>query len=252
MPSPRLVTLARALSKLGIASRSEARALIEAGRIRVGGRPVRDPDRWLDPDRERIELDGRPLVRATPSWFMLHKPVGCVTTRSDERGRVTVRDLLPPGLPFVSPVGRLDMDSSGLLLLTNDTLLAARIAGPDSGCPKVYEVVLDAPLRPADLAAFAAGFELEGARLRPVRVRVDPARPERVRLTLTEGRNRQIRRMCAARGREVLALHRIAIGTLRLGALEAGAVRPLTEAEVRALRVAAGGEPTPRRPRRAG
>jgi len=242
-PAPR-VTLARALSKLGVLSRTQARAAIAAGRVAVDGSIERDPDRWLDPAGAVIELDGVRAERTERCYLAMHKPVGVVTTRADERGRRTVYELLPDGLPFVSPVGRLDRDSSGLLLFTNDTQLADAISGPRGHVPKVYEVDLDAPLGERDAARFAAGMELDGELLLPVAVAFADARDRRrAVLTLREGKNRQIRRMAAACGRTVERLHRVAIGPVRLADLAAGAVRVLAPDELAALCAVAAVDP---------
>lgn len=229
------MTLARALSKLGILSRTQARAAILAGRVSVDRVTERDPDRWVDPDRGSIELDGRRAGKQATVYFALHKPAGVITTRADERGRRTVYDLLPADLPWMFPVGRLDLDSSGLLLLTNDTQLADAVASSES-VAKVYDVTFDAPLTAADRQQFAAGMTLaDGTALLPVGVELLATDGTRALLTLREGRNRQIRRMAKDRGREVVRLHRLALGPLQLGELPAGALRPLTPAEVAAL-----------------
>lgn len=231
------VTLARALSKLGVLSRTQAAAAIAAGRVTVGGRVTRNPDRWVDPDRGNIALDGRVVTRQERVYLAMHKPAGVVTTRADERHRRTVYDLLPEDTPWVSPVGRLDLDSSGLLLLTNDTQLGEKITGPAGELAKVYEVTFDAPLTEDDVARFRKGLVLpDGTALQPVDVAL-PRRsdPTFARLTLREGKNRQIRRMAQACGRTVLRLHRVAIGRVALGDLAEGAVRRLTVTEVRAL-----------------
>jgi 23S rRNA pseudouridine2605 synthase len=234
---PHQVTLARALSKLGVLSRTQAREAILAGRVEVGGRVERDPDRWLDPDRAAIRLDGTRVQRQAAVWLALHKPVGVVTTRSDERGRRTVYDLLPPGTPWVGPVGRLDQDSSGLLLLTNDSQLAEAVTGPAQKLPKVYEVDLDRPLSDAAVARFRAGMTLaDGTVLQPVEVGFPhEGDASRIVLVLREGRNRQIRRMAADCGLDVLRLHRVAIGPIALGDLPVARARPLNAGEVEAL-----------------
>lgn len=230
------VTLARALSKLGLLSRTQARAAILAGRVSVDGREERDPDRWIDPDRGRIELDGTVATRQAVVWFALHKPVGVITTRSDERGRKTVYDLLPDGMPWVFPVGRLDLESSGLLLITNDTRVANAAISPDTGLAKLYDVTVDAPLPAAAIARFGAGGALaDGTALRPVGIEARNPEGTRLWITLHEGKNRQIRRMVADCGREVLRLHRLAIGPIELGDLPEGRIRPLTAAERSAL-----------------
>jgi 23S rRNA pseudouridine2605 synthase len=237
----RVVSLERAVSKLGIASRVEARALVAAGRVRVGGAVVRDPGRRVDPARDRIRIDGRPARAAPAAYWMLHKPIGCVTTRRDTRGRPTVYDVLPRNLPFLAPVGRLDLESSGLLLFTNDTQLAARLTDPRAHVAKVYAVTLDAPITAAAAHRLAAGVELDGRPTLPAAVELvggDPA--SRLRITLVEGRNRQVRRMLAGVGRTVVALHRERIGPLALGRLAAGEARALRAPEIAALRTAAG------------
>jgi 23S rRNA pseudouridine2605 synthase len=168
-------------------------------------------------------------------YLALHKPAGVVTTRRDPEGRPTVHDLLPPGLGHVFAVGRLDKDSAGLLLLTSDTRWAEGIAAPGGQVEKTYRAELDRPLSQAEADLLAAGIELAGSRTLPCRVQPVAGRPRAADLVLREGRNRQVRRMLAAVGREVRALTRIRIGTLELGALAPGASRPLTAAEVAAL-----------------
>ncbi len=235
------VTLARALSKLGVLSRSQARAAILAGRVAVDGRVSRDPDRWVEPERG-LTLDGQPVQRQRAVTFAFHKPVGVVTSRADERGRRTVYDLLPPGMPWLFPIGRLDLDSSGLLLLSNDTQLGAALTGPTSATVKVYDVTFDRALTDAQLAPFRAGMQLpDGTHLLPVRVRLVEAEGGlRAIVKLREGRNRQIRRMAEAIGRNVVRLHRTAVGPVALGDLAEGALRPLTAAEMEGLRRARG------------
>jgi pseudouridine synthase len=171
-----------------------------------------------------------------------------VTTRRDPEGRPTVYALLPPDVPFVGPVGRLDLDSSGLLLLTNDTQLAAFLTAPDSHVEKVYEVELDAPVDAIQAARLEAGIVVLGRRTLPARVELGSPAPSRaLRITLVEGRNRQVRRMVASLGREVVRLHRVRIGPLVIEGLGEGRARRLRPVEVEALAALRLG----RRPRRA-
>ena len=226
------VTVARALSKLGAASRARARELIAAGEVTVNGHPVTNPGAWLDPREDRLAILGRPVRPGDSVYLMMHKPRGVITTRSDERGRATVYELLPAEPQGVFPVGRLDKDTSGLLLFTNDTRFGESVTNPLSRTGKTYRVVLDRPLRDEDGREIASGMILkDGTRLRPAMIVQDRA-PGSYLMTITEGRNRQIRRMCVDLGYDVAALERIGIGGVELGALPEGAVRALTEEEV--------------------
>ncbi len=230
----RRVHLHRALSKLGWGSRGQAWDWIRAGEVRVDGRVVTDPLTWVDLDRQHITRGGKEPPSAVRVVLALHKPRGVVTTRSDERGRRTVYDLLPPGLPWVFPAGRLDADSEGLLILTSDAQLATRLTDPAHHVPKTYHVTINGEPTEDELRRLRDGIELDDGLTRPAEVRV-PERGGRrsvVEMVLTEGRNRQIRRMWAALGRRVKRLVRVAIGGLEMGDLAAGACRELTEAEV--------------------
>jgi 23S rRNA pseudouridine2605 synthase len=245
-PAPRGHGLARCLSKLGFASRADAARLVAAGRVTVGGRVIRDPDRRTDPARETIAVDNRPVRAVQPIYLAMHKPVGPITTWSDERGRRTVYDLLPPLASWVFPVGRLDAETSGLLLFTNDTRVGEALTGARYRVEKRYEVLARGVLAEEDIARLRAGIEIAGEggeRLRtlPARCEVLERRPGATRLSLAirEGKNRQVRRMLAALGHPVLALHRTHVGPVALGALAPGATRPLTAEEVRALRALA-------------
>ena len=233
----RKVSLARALSKLGFTSRSQARPLIESGRVSVNGRCIRNPEVRVDPDREVIRVDNRLIRPAAPVYLMMHKPKGVVTTRSDERERKTVYDLLGEEGQWLFPVGRLDKETSGLLLLTNDTQWGNRIAAPSSKVSKIYHVKLDRPISDDDLKQLRSGILLEEGKTAPAEaVRLElTERGEWMALTLHEGRNRQVRRMCEALGYRVEDLARVRIGDLALGGLPPGAVRPLTPGEVRRL-----------------
>lgn len=228
------VSLERALSKLGFASRSQAHRLIEAGRVRVNGSVARDPALRVDVRRARIEVDGQAVRAERRVYVALHKPRGLVTTTQDERGRDTVYECLANAdLPRVVPVGRLDRDSEGLLLFTNDTRWAQRVLDPASHVDKVYEVHIAGDADAGLLAALRAGVTSRGELLRVKAVR--RVRAGVLEVTLGEGRNRHIRRMLEGLGREVELLRRVAIGDVQLGRLGPGAHRMLTAAEVEAL-----------------
>lgn len=230
-------TLDRALSRAGLMSRSQAERAIEEGRVRVNGLRVRDPAAWVDVERDRIEVDGAALGARRSEYWMLHKPVGFVTTRSDERGRATVYELLGERETWLAPVGRLDHDTSGLLLFTNDSDWAERVSNPASKLFKRYECVARGQLGDEQLERLRNGVQLADGLTAPARARVLAVESGRTRLEIEirEGRNRQVRRMLEALGSRALALHRTAIGPLELGALEAGAHRKLRPFEVRAL-----------------
>jgi pseudouridine synthase len=232
----RRVTLARVLSKYGIASRAEARRLILRGDVRVNGSTVTAPGKWVDPALDAVTFGGKPLPRIPRVYIAMHKPRGVVTTRADERGRGTVYDLLPEGLPWVFPVGRLDLDSTGLLLFTNDTMFGERVTGPAAKVPKTYSVLLERPLEGSGAAAMRDGLVLAGGvRCRPADVTVDPNDARFCRVVITEGKNRQVRRMFETLGNPVVRLHRLAIGSVGLGHLKEGQVRELTREEIAAF-----------------
>lgn len=232
------ISLARALSKLGYTTRSQARPLIEAGRVAVNDKPVTDPDQRIDIERDRIAVDGQPVTLARYVYIMMNKPAGVVTTRADERGRATVFGLLADaGLPHLNAVGRLDKDSEGLLLFTNDTRWADRIAAPAAHVEKTYHVLIDGVPDMKLLEGMLKGVIDRGEQLRAVRatpLQMTDA-DARLEIVLDEGKNRHIRRMLAALGVRVLRLKRVAIGSLGLGRLRPGEFRRLTDAEVKGL-----------------
>jgi pseudouridine synthase len=228
-----LKTLERVLSKAGIGSRSEARKWIGAGRVKVNGRVEGDPNRWVDLERDQITFDDKPLESAESTYLLLHKPTGYLTTYRDPEGRPTIYDLLPDRDRYLFPVGRLDMDTSGLLILTNDTAFAERLTNPNYHVPKTYRVKASKPLSDEQLQRLRDGLELKDGPTRPALVnRTGVAAFE---ITITEGRNRQVRRMVEALDAKVLKLARIAIGEIALGELEVGKTRVLREDEVRRL-----------------
>jgi 23S rRNA pseudouridine2605 synthase len=234
------LSLARALSKFGVCSRKEAARWIEAGRVRVDDAVVRVPARRIDPRRNRVTVDGRKVDDATERIaIVLHKPAGYITSRGDPRGRPTVYDLLGDLGPWVFPVGRLDQDSAGLLVLTNDHRLGQRLTDPEHHVPKTYHVLVAGLPDGGALDALRTGVCLsDGAVTRPARVRlIGVTRGDRtwLEIVLTEGKNRQIRRMCAQVGHDVQALTRVRLGGLALGDLGPGEWRRLSGAEHKAL-----------------
>ena len=234
--------LARVLSKAGICSRTVAAEWIRAGRVRVDGRVVLDPERRIAEEGSAVTLDGRRIAAAESSYWALHKPRGYVTTRSDPAGRPTVYDLLEDLREWVVPVGRLDLETSGLLLLTNDTRFAERVTNPETHVEKVYRVTAMPRLDGAALERLRRGVVLADGPTRPARVeRIRDRGPcTLIEIAITEGRNRQVRRMIREVGARAEKLERIAIGPVELGSLAAGALRRLTSAEVRGLRVGPG------------
>ncbi len=221
------------LGRAGVASRRKADELIKAGRVRVNGRPG-ELNTFVAAG-DRVEVDGRPVAKQQLAYLLLHKPAGVVTTARDPRGRPTVVDLVP-GEPRVVPVGRLDADTTGALVLTNDGDLAHRLAHPRYEVAKVY--VADVEGEPSDeaLRRLAAGVELDDGPTVPAKAR--RLGPSRLELTLHEGRKHQVKRMCAAVGHPVHGLHRRAYAGLTLGTLAPGAWRELTPDEVERLRTA--------------
>jgi len=231
------VSLERALSKLGIASRSEARALVTDGRVSVDGRAVRDPLRPVVPERVAIAIDGEARARTAARTILLHKPRGVVTTRRDPEGRPTAYNLVRDAGPHLQAVGRLDLASSGLLLFTTDTRLSAALTDPDNGVPRVYVVTVRGLLDDTALARVRAGVAIEGRHASPrsVQIRKASTRETHLIVELVEGRNREIRRLFAAAGHEVTRVWRVAFGGVELGTLPAGRWRDLTGAEVAKL-----------------
>ena len=230
--------LAKFLAHAGVASRRAAEAVIRDGRVTVGGEVVTDPARDVDAG-SAVAVDGEPVAGAEERvTYLLHKPAGVVSTARDTHGRRTVVDLVPGGARLY-PVGRLDVDATGLILLTNDGDLAAVLTHPRHEVPKTYEVTVSRPpVREAALRALRDGVELEDGRTAPARAR--RLAPDRVQLTIHEGRNRQVKRMLEAVGHRVRGLHRVRLGPLSLGDLAPGGHRLLAAAEVERLRKAAG------------
>jgi 23S rRNA pseudouridine2605 synthase len=227
--------LAKFLAHAGVASRRAAEQLVFGGRVTVGGEVVRDPARDVTEDAE-VTVDGERVGTERRVVHALNKPPGVVSTAHDTHGRRTVVDLVPSSARLY-PVGRLDADSTGLILLTNDGALAHRLTHPSFEVPRVYRArVRRAPVRERALRALREGVELDDGRTAPARVK--RLAPDKLEITIHEGRKRQVRRMCEAVGHPVVALERVAFGPLRLGRLGPGEHRRLTRAEVEALRKA--------------
>jgi 23S rRNA pseudouridine2605 synthase len=221
------VTLDRALSKLGFSSRKEARLLIESGRVKVHGVVEKGPERMVNPDTAHIEVDRAKITRAETMLFIFHKPKGVVTTKRDPEGKKTIYDFLPSELKSFHPVGRLDMHTSGLLLLTNDTKLSSFLTAPESQIPRTYVVQVRGEFDEAVVEAMKRGVVDEGERLvaKDAEILKKSAKESRLRIVLLEGKNREIRRLCLALGHEVIGLKRISFGEFELGDLPVGEVR---------------------------
>jgi pseudouridine synthase len=248
--------LQKILSAAGVASRRAAEQLIVEGRVSVNGSVVRELGTRADAAHDDIRVDGRRIGTPSRIYLLLNKPRGFVTTRFDPQGRPTVLDLVPGPREYVYPVGRLDFDSEGLLLLTNDGELAARLMHPRHQVDRVYEAQVQGVPDDADLRRLARGVVIDGRRTAPATVRLRGARPgarrtERddrggsdspatIEITVHEGRSRQVRKMCLAIGHPVLRLRRVRIGPIADPSLKTGACRPLTTREVAVLRRSAG------------
>lgn len=228
-----LKTIDRVISKAGLGSRSDARRFVKEGRVEVNGRVATDPDQWIDLERDTLLFDGKPLQAEARLYVALYKPTGYLTTYKHPSGRATVFDLLPPELGYLFPVGRLDLDTSGLLLLTNDSSFAEQVTNPEYKVAKTYRVVAATDLSDEQLDALRSGVELSDGPTRPAVVKRVGGTV--IELTITEGRNRQVRRMIEAVGSEVVELERIAIGPLTLGTLRRGEHRMLSADEVAAI-----------------
>ena len=233
----RRIGLARALSKLGYCSRAQAVGLIRSGKVTLNNRVTTNPETPVREATDKIAVEGNPVAVAGRIYLMLNKPRGIVTTACDEKGRATVYSLLPPELPWLAPVGRLDKASEGLLLLTNDSEWAARITAPESHLDKIYHVQIGAVADQSLLDAIGEGVKSRDEVFTVKRASVLRGGEKNtwLEIVLDEGRNRQIRRIFEGLDVEVLRLMRVSIGPLELGNLAKGQFRKLTAAEKRAL-----------------
>lgn len=232
-----LKTLERVLSKAGLGSRTDARKWIGTGRVRVNGKLVQTPDHWVDLERDVVTFDGQPVRARKKIYILLYKPKGYLTTHKDPEGRPTVYDLIRDVGEWLVPLGRLDLDSSGLLLMTNDTALAERVTNPEFKIEKTYLVKMSTLVSDDQLDQLRRGVVLsDGPTLPAVVKRIrDSEKYSFVEITIREGRNRQVRRMVQAIGSRVLKLVRTGIGGLRIGDLEIGKYRELSADEIREM-----------------
>jgi 23S rRNA pseudouridine2605 synthase len=228
------VSLERALSKLGLASRSQARELILQGRVTVSGKVVTTPSMRIVPEGLAIAIDGTQPRSAEPLTILLHKPRGYVTTRSDPEGRQTIYDLLGDVPGRVVPVGRLDLATSGLLILTNDTQFANWLTDPDSGVDRIYLVTVEGHVAPETAQQLVAGVTIDQQMLSAAAavVRKSSNRESHLTITLREGKNREVRRLLAAIGHPVTRLRRVQFGGIELGTLPPGKWRRLSTEEL--------------------
>ena len=232
------VALERALSKMGLASRSQTRRWISEGKLKVNGEIIKDPFYLVVPEKDKFILDGLPLKRTLRQAIMLYKPKSVVTTRCDEKGRATVFDLLPEEFRHLHAVGRLDMATTGLLLLTNDTRLSSYLTDPLNAILRTYAVIVEEKFTHEKLQKALLGVWDEGEFLKPAKITLRKVSNKESHLIveLTEGKNREIRRLFKSLGHEVTHLKRIAFGCLKLGEMQPGQFRPLTPKELHSLR----------------
>ena len=237
------IRIQKYLSQAGKASRREAERLMQEGRVRVNGEVVIELGARIDPERDRVELNGELVTPEPTRWIVFHKPPGVLTTRSDPHGGKTVYDVIPAELAGLTYVGRLDRDAEGLLLLTNDGELANRIQHPSGEVEREYWVEAAGVVDQAAVRELTTGVELEDGPARALRVRVLKAGPivSHLTLVLAEGRKREVRRMMSEVGHAVLRLKRLRFGPVELGDLEWGAWRPLSGKELAGLRQAGRG-----------
>jgi 23S rRNA pseudouridine2605 synthase len=246
MSDPERMRLQKYLSRAGVCSRREAEAWMAQGRVRVNGHPAVSPGIKIDPDTDRIEVDGRAVEPESRRWLLLHKPPGYITTRRDPRGRPTVYELLAEADRTLRYVGRLDRDTEGLLLFTNDGEVGHRLLHPSSEIEREYRAQVKGTPSPGTLRRLQSGVELDDGPARAEQVRLlrsDRDRGAIVSLVLREGRKREVRRLMAAVEHPVRRLRRVRFGPVVLGDLPRGSSRELTHDEVQSLRRVAGVRP---------
>lgn len=227
--------LQKYLAACGVASRRASEQLIASGRVSVNGRPVLEQGISIHPESDGVEVDGRRVFPEQKLYFMLNKPAGVLCTCRDTHGRRTFLDFFPNSRERLYPVGRLDLDSEGLLIVTNDGTLALHLTHPRHEVAKTYHVRLDAPLTAADRIRLIEGIESEGEMLHAEAVDALPGEKASYRIVLREGRKRQIRRMIRGLFLRVMSLQRVAVGSLTLGVLPVGSARALSQSEIEIL-----------------
>ena len=230
---PASIRLNKAIADSGYCARRKADELISAGKVQVNGQTVTEMGVRIDPSRDVITINGQPLRQAEKAYLLFHKPTGYVTSKRGGRTQKTIYDLIPTQYQSADPAGRLDQDSSGALLLSNDGDFLFKITHPRFHLPKIYEITLDRTLSPQDIQQLLDGIPLtpENKLARMQTIVPDPKHPKRYQVELITGYNRQIRRSLAAVGARVLTLHRLSFGPIQLGNLKPGQVRSLTPEE---------------------
>ena len=233
--SSKRLTVDRLLSKLGIASRATSQEWIRAGRVRINGRIVRDPATWVMWPKHTVLIDDQPIQDSVKRFFLFHKPKGVVTTHSDEKGRQTIFDVLPPDLGYLHSVGRLDQATSGLLLLTNDSALSSYLTNPAHKVMRTYLVTVRGEFTESQATEAVAGMIDDGERLQchTVKIQKSSDRESHLEVVLIQGKNREIRRLFKALGHEVTRLRRIQYGPFKLEDLSSGVWREIPIEDVR-------------------
>ncbi|MDN5943240.1 MAG: rRNA pseudouridine synthase [Nitrospira sp.] len=233
--SPKRLTVDRLLSKLGIASRGTSQEWISAGRIRINGRVIRDPATWVVWPKDSVSIDDKPIQESVKRFVLFHKPKGVITTHSDEQGRKTIFDVLPTDLRYLHAVGRLDQATSGLLLLTNDSVLSSFLTDPANEVMRTYLVSVRGAFTETEATEAVVGVVDAGERLRCHRVKIQKSsgRESHLEVVLIQGKNREIRRLFKALGHEVTRLRRIQYGPFKLDDLPSGAWKEISVEDVR-------------------